>query len=35
MDKKISLNSNKAGWLLLCLTVGGTFGILAWNMKLL
>ena len=35
MDTKTSINFNKTGWLLLCLTVGGVFGILAWNMKLL
>ena len=35
MDKKTSINSNKTGWLLLCLTLGGVLGILAWNMKLL
>lgn len=35
MDKKTSINSNKVAWLLLCLTIGGVFGIFAWNMKLL
>ena len=35
MDKKISVNSNKISWLLLCLTLGGVLGILVWNMKLL
>lgn len=35
MDKKGSINSNKVAWLLLCLTIGGVLGILAWNMKLL
>lgn len=35
MDKKTTINNNKAGWLLLCLTIGGILGLLAWNMRLL
>ena len=35
MNKKTSINSNKVAWLLLCLTIRGVLGILAWNIKLL
>lgn len=35
MDKNTSINVNEAGWILLCLSIGGILGILAWNMSLL
>lgn len=34
MNKKITINNNKAGWILLCLVIGGILGIIAWNMRL-
>ena len=35
MNKNATININKVEWLLLCLTIGGILGILAWNMRLL
>lgn len=33
MRKRININVNKEEWILLCLTIGGILGILAWNVK--